>query len=76
MVNICNKVDKTTQDFPFTPVRPEGLYIPDDVGTTNPEELFKLFFDKEIVDYICKSSNEYAEGLKDTKPVMYKYYNN
>ena len=76
IINICNKTDEIQKDFAFTPTRPEGLYIPDGVDTSNLEDLFKLFFDEEMVDYICKSSNEYAEVLKDTKPVMYKYYNN
>ena len=46
------------------------------MDTSNPEDLFKLFFDKEMVDYyICKSSNEHAEVFKDSKLIMYKYYN-
>ena len=34
---------------------------------------FKLFFDSIIVQKICDASNEYAELLKDKKPVMYCY---
>ena len=74
--NICVKTDAIKKDFTFDPVRPEGFHIPSEINASNPEDLFKLFFDKSIVEYICNSSNEYAELLKDTKPVMYKYYNN
>ena len=28
----------------------------------------------ETVENPCKASNEYAESLKDKKPVMYKYF--
>ena len=49
----------------------QGFYIPSEVDTSNLEELFKLFFDKQIVEYICKSSDEYADCHKDDKPVMY-----
>ena len=46
IINICNKTDEIQKDFAFTPTRPEGLYIPDGVDTSNPEDLFKLFFMK------------------------------
>lgn len=72
--DICNKTDVVKEDFTFAPDRPEGFFIPSEVDTSNPEELFKLFFNKDIVEYICKSSDEYAECHKDDKPVMYKYY--
>ena len=74
--NICTKTDTIKEDFTFAPAQLEGFHIPSEVDTSNPEDLFKLFFDKTIVDYICNSSNEYAECHKDDKPVMYKYYNN
>ena len=72
--DICTKTDVVKEDFTFAPDRPEGFYTPSEVDTSNPEELFKLFFDKQIVEYICKSSDEYADCHKDDKPVMYKYY--
>ena len=60
--------------FPFDPPRPSGVYIPEDVDPNSPIELFKLFFDAEIVDYICNASNEYVESEKEKRPAMYCYY--
>ena len=59
---------------PFDPPRPSSVYIPEDVDPNSPIELFKLFFDAEIVDYICNTSNEYAESEKEKRPAMYRYY--
>lgn len=60
--------------FHFDPPCPSGVYIPEDVDPNSPIELFKLFFDAEIVDYICSASNEYAESEKEKRPAMYHYY--
>ena len=74
IVNICTKTDTVKEVFPFTPVYPAGFHLPSGVDTSNPEALFKLFFGNDILEYICKASNEYAESLKEKKPTMYKYY--
>ena len=73
--DICTKTDVVKEDFPFMPVQPSGFHLPPGIDISSPEELFKLFFGAEIVEYICKATNEYAESLKEKKPVMYKYFN-
>ena len=75
-ISITTRADVARGTFQFSPSQPPGLYIPSEVDTSNPEAIFKLFFDKQIVEYICKCSNEYAELNKDKKAVMYSYYNN
>ena len=74
VVNICTKTDVVKEVFPFMPERTAGFHLPTDIDTSNPEALFKLYFGNDIVEYICKASNEYAESLKEKKPTMYKYY--
>ena len=74
MTSILIRTDVVEKVFPFTPERPAGVYLPSETNAANPEHLFKLFFDKTIVENICKASNEYAESLKEKKPVMYKYF--
>ena len=68
------KTDSVTTIFPFTPTTPPGYYLPDGTDTSDPESLFKLFFSDDIVAYICKASDEYADLLQDRRKVMYKYY--
>ena len=48
--------------------------MPSDINPSSPGGLFKLFFEKDIVQSICDNSNEYAESLNDVKPVMYGYF--
>ena len=62
--DIRTKADIVKKDFTFAPNRPEGFYIPSEVDSSNPEELFKLFFAKEIVEYICKSSVNMLSYIK------------
>ena len=38
--------------------------MPGNVDPNCPEQLFKLFFDATIVDYICKASNQYTGSLR------------
>ena len=72
--SILTKTDLVTTIFPFTPTTAPGYYLPDNTDTSDPESLFKLFFSDDIVAYICKASNEYADLLQDRRKVMYKYY--
>ena len=65
--------DRQPKIFPFTPTRPVGVYLTDNTDPNCPAALFKLFFDTNIVQSICDASNEYAESLKDVKPIMYRY---
>ena len=43
--NICAKTNIVEIVHPFVPVRPSGIYIPDEIDSKKPEQLFKLFFD-------------------------------
>ena len=58
----------------FKPSRSVGVHLPSRSGEWPPYELFKLFFDSEIVNMICDASNEYAERNKSKRRVMYSYY--
>lgn len=68
------KTDAVTTIFPFTPPTGPGFYIPDNVDTSDPESLFRLFFSDDIIEYICRASDEYADLLQDRRKVMYNYY--
>ena len=76
-LDIC---DLTTVDndvpslHQFNPSRSVGVHLPLHSEDWSPEELFKLYFDSEIVNMICNASNEYAERNKNKYPVMYSYF--
>ena len=46
--DIRTKADIVKKDFTFAPNRPEGFYIPSEVDSSNPEELFKLFSTRKL----------------------------
>lgn len=71
---ILTRTDVPKDIFPFTPVTSPGMYLPDNTDSSDPETLFRLFFSDDIVDYICRASDEYADSLQDRRKVMYKYY--
>ena len=58
----------------FNPSRSVGVHLPLHSEDWSPEELFKVYFDSEIVNMICDASNEYAERNKNKYPVMYSYF--
>lgn len=72
--SILTKTDAVKELFPFTPVTSPGFYVPDNIDMSDPESLFKLFFSDDIVGYICRASDEYADMLQDRRKVMYSYY--
>ena len=74
MKSILTKTDTVKVIFPFIPVTSPGFYLPDNTDTSSPEVLFKLFFSDDIVGYICRASDEYADLLQDRRMFMYKYY--
>ena len=55
-------------------MRSVGAHLPSSICEPSPADLFKLFFDEEIVQRICDASNEYAERNKTSRPAMYRYY--
>ena len=55
-------------------MRSVGAHLPSSICEPSPADLFKLFFDEEIVQSICDASNEYAERNKTSRPAMYRYY--
>ena len=63
-----------TGKLSFSPSRTVGTHLPDNITDTSEAAVFKLFFDAHIVQEICRCSDEYAEQLKEKKPVMYRYY--
>ena len=60
--------------FPFAPHRNVGIHLPPGTTDTTPKGLFQLYFTDQVVDEICRCSNEYAELMKDQKPGMYSTY--
>lgn len=76
-IEICDltKIDNgVPQRFDFVPKRPVGVHnIPSNFEEITPGDLFKLYFDSTVVDYICSASNEYAERNKSKYPTMYAY---
>ena len=58
----------------FNPLRSIGPHLPSCIDVSSPAELFKLYFDSDIVQKICDATNEYAERNKDKHPVMYRYF--
>ena len=74
VTSIRVKTDRPKEVFPFTPAISPDFCLPDGTDTSDPKTLFKLFFGADIVQYICKASDEYAESLKDNRTVTYKYY--
>lgn len=65
--NIPVKID-------FKPSRSVGPHLPPRASSYSPASLFKLYFDFDIVQKICDSSNEYAERNKYKRPTMYRYF--
>ena len=58
----------------FKPLRSIGPHLPSCIEVSSPAELFKQYFDLDIVQKICDATNEYAERNKDKHPVMYWYF--
>lgn len=58
----------------FNPSRSPGVHLPMHSEDWSPEEIFKLYFDSEIIKLICNASNEYAERNKKKYPQMYSYF--
>ena len=58
----------------FTPLRSVGPHLPSCIKVSSPAELFKLYFDLDIVQKICDTTNEYAKLKKGKHPVMYQYF--
>ena len=56
----------------FLPNQTPGPNIPS--GTESALDYFLLFFDPDIIDMICVSSNSYAELLQDRYKYSYQYY--
>ena len=56
----------------FLPNQTPGPNIPS--GTESALDYFLLFFDQDIIDMICVSSNSYAELLQDRYKYSYQYY--
>ena len=57
----------------LNPARSPGVHLPFHSDDWSPE-LFKLYFDSEIVNVICDASNEYAERNKNKYTRMYSYF--
>ena len=74
MTSIRVKTDVPRKLFPFIPITSPGFYLPHGTSTSDPEMLFRLFFNSDIMNYIYKASNEYAESLKDKRTVTYEDY--
>lgn len=68
---VDSKVPKT---HTFKPSQVVGPHLPASAEAFSPADLFKLFFNAEIVQKICDASNEYTERNKDRLPGMYRYY--
>ena len=48
----------------FNPLRAIGAHFPLGISELSPADLFKLFFDMDIVQKVCEATNEYAELQK------------
>lgn len=62
------------EKFQFSPSRNVGVHLPPGINDTSPLALFQLFFAESIVNFICKSSDEYAELMKEKLPRMHSTY--
>ena len=69
-----SKKDTVPVVFQFQPRHVAGVHLPSMFDKHNPVSFFKFFFYSDMLHMICRASNEYAELLKDIKPVMFKYY--
>ncbi len=66
-----SKVPKT---HTFNPAREVGPHLPSNIDITSPIDIFKLYFDENIVQVIISATNEYAEKMKDVKKSMYRNF--
>ena len=54
-------------------MRAIGAHLPLGFSEISPADLFKLYFDMDLVQNICDATNEY-ELQKKNHPTMYQYF--
>ena len=71
VVYVLNDIDNNTPSAHiFMLSRHVGPHLPSDLIDPSPAEIFKLYFDHELIGMICRASNEYAKLNKDKSSTM------
>ena len=55
----------------FQPLRDTGPHLPEG-GNLTELDIFNLFFTDEMVDYLVRATNDYAQRSKDKKKFLYR----